>query len=253
MGDLHIEVPHSPVYGMKPVSFPSPKKHQQDLSTRGYPLQTKWTFWFDKKELVPPVVPTHGGVTDWQEQQQATTHYRDQLQRIGHFETIDEFTKLYAFLAQPSKVPTKSSNYHMFRHEIVPMWESYPQGGCWMIKIKKNPELLDRLWEQLVFATICEEFQEPNVVGIVLSIRAREDVLSVWNRDSNNQRAKAAIGERFKEILHLHPQVVIQYKHNKLSIKDGSTFRNAKNYVVQDDHPSNNNVHNNNQRYVEAQ
>jgi hypothetical protein len=40
------------------------------------------------------------------------------------------------------------------------------------------------------------------------------------------------ISERFKEILHLGGQVVIQYKHNKLSMKDGSTFKNAKNYVV---------------------
>ncbi|KAL0485977.1 translation initiation factor 4E [Acrasis kona] len=235
-------VPHSPVFvGQNKINFPvyainSPKsppnkarEATKDLSTLGYPLQTKWTFWFDKKTTASTAIPT-----TQREAQEQTAQYRNQLSKLGSFETIDQFTKLYAYLATPSSLG-KNVNYHMFRHEIVPMWESYPQGGCWMVKIKKNGELVDRLWEQLVFATICEEFQEPNVVGIVLSMRPREDVLSVWNRDSSNQRAKLAIGERFKEILHLGTHVVIQYKHNKLSIKDGSTFRNAKNYIVAED------------------
>ncbi len=104
-----------------------------------------------------------------------------------------------------------------------------------MVKIKKNPALLDRLWEQLVLAAICELFEEPNVVGVVLSIRSKEDVLSVWNRVSSNQRAKLAIGEKVKQILHLGPRSIIQYKHNKLSIKDGSTFRNTRLFIIEDE------------------
>lgn len=104
-----------------------------------------------------------------------------------------------------------------------------------MVKIKKNPGLLDRLWEQLILSAICELFDEPNVVGVVLSIRTKEDVLSVWNRDSSNQRAKLAIGEKVKQILHLGPRSIIQYKHNKLSIKDGSTFRNARLFMIEEE------------------
>jgi translation initiation factor 4E len=194
--DEEAEVPHSPVYLGK-TSFPSSPKtpltkareSQKELAPLGYPLQTKWTFWYDKKMHIPP--PTQP--LSQRELQEQTATYRNQLTKLGSFETIDQFTKLYAYLATPSALG-KNVNYHMFRHEIVPMWESYPQGGCWMVKIKKNGELVDRLWEQLVFATICEEFHEPNVVGVVLNMRPREDVLSVWNRDSSNQRAKLAIG-----------------------------------------------------------
>jgi translation initiation factor 4E len=104
-----------------------------------------------------------------------------------------------------------------------------------MVKIKKNPALLDRLWEQLIISAVCELFEEPNVVGVVMSVRSKEDVLSVWNRDSSNQRAKLAIGEKVKQILHLGPRSIIQYKHNKLSIKDGSTFRNTRLFIIEDD------------------
>ena len=72
-----------------------------------HPLQTKWTFWYDKKvlELDPA--------------QQATT-YREHLKKVGTFETVEQFAKYYAFLERPSSLP-KNSNYHLFRHEIVPM------------------------------------------------------------------------------------------------------------------------------------
>ena len=35
-------------------------------------------------------------------------------------------------------------------------------------------------------AVIGEMFEEPNVVGIGMAIRSREDLLSVWNEDNSN-------------------------------------------------------------------
>jgi translation initiation factor 4E len=35
-----------------------------------------------------------------------------------------------------------------------------------------------------LFACIGELFEEPDLVGVVLSSRAREDMVSVWNRDN---------------------------------------------------------------------
>lgn len=77
---------------------------------------------------------------------------------------------------------------------IILKFKSYPNGGCYIVKLKKKTELLDRLWEQLIFATIAEEFEEPDVVGVNVSIRSKEDVLSVWNKDVKNSRAMYAIG-----------------------------------------------------------
>ena len=65
--------------------------------------------WFDKK-----VVPTNPP------QPQAHTSYRDHLKKLATFETVEEFVEHYAFFERPSKLP-KNSNFHLFRHEIVPM------------------------------------------------------------------------------------------------------------------------------------
>lgn len=77
------------------------------------------------------------------------------------------------------------------------------------------------------------------MVGCVLSLRTKEDVLQVWNKNSNHQADKIHICDRFKWILHFGEGVVVQYKHNKLSIKDGSTFRNARTFMVSNSETSN--------------
>lgn len=43
-------------------------------------------------------------------------------------------------------------------------------------------------------ACVGESFEEPDVVGVALSIRSKEDVLSIWLRDSSNQIARIKVG-----------------------------------------------------------
>ena len=78
-----------------------------------------------------------------------------------------------------------------------------------------------------------------NVVGCVLSLRSKEDVLQVWIKNSNHHADRIHICDRFKWILHFGEGVIVQYKHNKLSIKDGSTFRNARTFLVSSSETSN--------------
>jgi translation initiation factor 4E len=87
------------------------------------------------------------------------------------------------------------------------------------------------MWQDLVFATIGEVFEEPDVVGISLCIRKNEDLISVWNSDSRNPDIKFNIAESMKKILDLEPDTVIEFKYHAESMKDLSTFRNAKAYV----------------------
>ena len=39
-----------------------------------------------------------------------------------------------------------------------------------------------------MLAVIGEMFEEPNVVGIGMAIRSREDLLSVWNEDNTIEK-----------------------------------------------------------------
>lgn len=65
-------------------------------------------------------------------------------------------------------------------------------GGKWIIRLRKG--IADRLWEDLMLALIGDQFDEKDYVcGCVLSVRAQEDIISVWNKDDSDVEAKARI------------------------------------------------------------
>jgi len=105
--------------------------------------------------------------------------------------------------------------------------KNFPDGGCWIIKIAKNNGLIDRIWEELLFAVIAEKFLDLDMVGIMVSIRAREDKISIWNRGSkvlNN-------GERLRKILNLDPETHLQYQSFSHALEVGATYRDAISFV----------------------
>ena len=78
-----------------------------------------------------------------------------------------------------------------------------------------------------MFAAICEAFEDPNVVGVMMARRNKEDMISVWNSANSSF---SSIGDKLREILGLDPSTIVEYKMHKQSL-DGSTFRNAQAYV----------------------
>ena len=79
-----------------------------------------------------------------------------------------------------------------------------------------------------MFAAIGEAFEDPNVVGVMMARRTKEDMISVWNSANTSF---STIGDRLREILGLDPTTIVEYKLHKQSLVDGSTFRNAQAYV----------------------
>ncbi len=96
---------------------------------------------------------------------------------------------------------------------------------------KKNP-ILSKLWETLLFGTVGEHFEENDVAGCVLAIRPKEDILSIWNKDNEaNPTVRFQIGEKLKALLTLDDNSTIEYKDNQSSMRDKSSFRNARPYM----------------------
>lgn len=100
-----------------------------------------------------------------------------------------------------------------------------------------------------LLASIGELFEDPNVVGVEVSIRSKEDGLSVWTR-TNHPELRQTIGfftsfaisvfstllivdarcrEKLKLMLGLDD---VMYKSNATSIKDRSTYKNAQKILV---------------------
>eukprot|EP01117_Protostelium_nocturnum_P019036 TRINITY_DN8130_c0_g1_i2.p1 TRINITY_DN8130_c0_g1~~TRINITY_DN8130_c0_g1_i2.p1 ORF type:complete len:205 (-),score=37.76 TRINITY_DN8130_c0_g1_i2:106-720(-) len=134
-------------------------------------------------------------------------------------------SRFYTRLAKIPQIP-KESNYHLFREGVIPMWETFPKGGCFIKKLKKTEDnTLTRLWEELMIATIGEQFEDPDVVGIVLSIRPKEDVISIWNKDNHNYTLRTKLSDVLRNVWGTEYYSGIEYKNHSVSIKDRSTYR----------------------------
>ncbi len=123
-------------------------------------------------------------------------------------------------------------NMYCFRAGEAPMWEKYPNGGVWILKLKKGSGVASKLWQDLLLGAIGEAFGEPSVVGVTLALRNKEDLLGVWNADNSNPAVRFAIGEKLKTLLNLPSErTLIEYKFHAMSITDKSSYVNADAFV----------------------
>ncbi|CAL1163848.1 unnamed protein product [Cladocopium goreaui] len=84
--------------------------------------------------------------------------YMEGLKQLGSFNTVEGFYRHYSFLLRPSELP-RDHNVLLFRKGYRPMWEEFPEGGCWIIRIKRkaSQNYVNRMWENLLLAFIGEE------------------------------------------------------------------------------------------------
>lgn len=200
-------VSESPLQAMESPAAPAepvPKTIVTLDSNGEHLLQSPWTFWFARK--MPKAHPS-------------PVNYAEHLQKIASFNTVESFYRTYVYIARPHDLP-KDSTFHMFKGDVVPMWESFPNGGCWSIKLPKKHPQLALIWEELVFYSVGEAIEEPDLVGIVLTIRAKEYTIAIWNADSQNPALRTRVAEKIKYYLRLDPATPIEYKPNSASLRN---------------------------------
>mmetsp|Transcript_5424 Transcript_5424/g.16184 ORF Transcript_5424/g.16184 Transcript_5424/m.16184 type:complete len:211 (+) Transcript_5424:44-676(+) len=115
-----------------------------------------------------------------------TEIYGSTIREIGTFGTVEDFWSYYNHLVRPNDLPT-NTQFFLFRDSVRPTWEdpANKNGGRWTIRLKKG--ICSRAFEDLAIAFIGEQFDGSEVVcGIALSIRFKEDVLSLWIRTSDD-------------------------------------------------------------------
>eukprot|EP00211_Chloroparvula_japonica_P014226 CAMPEP_0119128318 /NCGR_PEP_ID=MMETSP1310-20130426/6525_1 /TAXON_ID=464262 /ORGANISM="Genus nov. species nov., Strain RCC2339" /LENGTH=234 /DNA_ID=CAMNT_0007118649 /DNA_START=162 /DNA_END=866 /DNA_ORIENTATION=- len=197
--------------GQKETEKEKEKEKEAGEASGDLKFESEWTFWFDKS-------PKKASATD---------QFEASLTKLGSFNDVAGFWRVYCYLKSPSEI-SKNSSIRVFRGQDPPTWEKYPQGGCWTIRLAKG-DYLARIWEELLFAVIGERFEDLSVVGIVVNVRPKEDCVSVWIENSST---RFRIGERIKQILHLDTNTPIEFKAHSNSMKDRSTYRNSKTYVL---------------------
>ncbi|QDS68988.1 hypothetical protein FKW77_009274 [Venturia effusa] len=120
------------------------------------------------------------------------------------------------------------SDYHFFREGIRPVWEddANKKGGKWIMRLKKG--VCDRYWEDLLMAMVGDQFNEASdeVCGAVVSVRAQEDILSIWTKNDGGRNVK--IRETVKRVLNLPGDTNISWKSHDDSISQRSAIDQAR-------------------------
>jgi hypothetical protein len=112
------------------------------------------------------------------------------------------------------------------------MWESFPDGGCWTIKLNRGDERIQSSWENLVQGCLRYGLGSHNVAGIVLGSRPRDFSISIWLVSGKTSSHRFEILENLKTALRLREGDILQYKDFEESIRDDSTKINAITYRV---------------------
>ncbi|KDN43221.1 translation initiation factor eIF4e [Tilletiaria anomala UBC 951] len=161
---------------------------------------------------ISPTTPAPGA--------QAPSTWEAALRMLGAYNDVESFFATFSTLRRPSQLE-KSSNYHLFKDGIKPMWEDRrnAKGGKWTLTLKatNNPALLDRSWMWLVLALIGEELDPHDMItGAVVSVRAKGDRLSIWTRSKDDVNKLNDLARRFVSILDLEkePGVGLEFSYN---------------------------------------
>lgn len=75
------------------------------------------------------------------------------------------------------------------------------------------------MWESLLLGLISEQFEEPRVIGMALSLRTKERLLEVWLKDGQNEKVRSNVSNKLRQILNLDPDsITLYYKEHMKSI-----------------------------------
>ncbi|XP_022215315.1 eukaryotic translation initiation factor 4E1 [Drosophila obscura] len=175
-----------------------------------HPLEHTWTLWYLESDRSK----------SWEELQN----------EITSFDMVEDFWSLYTHIKPPSEIRF-GSDYSLFKKGIQPMWEDEANkfGGRWVITTGRRTKLeLDKLWLDVILILIGESVDHPDeICGAVINLRGKQNKISVWTANGQNESAVIHIGLKLREMLHL-PPLQMQYQLHKDSMtKQGSTVKSV--------------------------
>ena len=135
---------------------------------------------------------------------------------IAEFDSVEGFWQVYNHIRRANDIGGGSTELHLFRAGVKPVWEDKANqyGGKLLLRLTKG--LASHYWEALLLAIIGEQFdQGDEICGAVVSLRANEDIVSIWNRNADNQAAISRLRDNLKTLLELPSFVRLEYKKHE--------------------------------------
>lgn len=183
-----------------------------------HPLNNDWTLWYY----------SHNANMSWEEN----------LSEVVTFNTVEDFWGIYNHIELASDLREKC-DYSIFKKGIKPMWEDRAnvKGGRWIISFdakrrhKDSVNLgLDGYWIELLMCLVGEAFGEEygNVInGAVVSVRNRNDKISLWLSNYVDPEVVKNIGAVIKERLNLFNVCTIIFEAHEEAQKKSTKHSSA--------------------------
>ena len=196
-----------------------PEEEKKNNNIENMPLNSTWTFWYASRKEKDHHIP-----------------YCDRLKKIAEFNTLQDFFKFYLYLKPVNEID-RNVDIGLFKEEYQPLWESCPDSGCWLLRFKRTADLkeINLKWEKVLFSLISEQFEEPHMLGAVLSIRGRETIIEIWFNYFKFDKIKNMVAVKFGKLIlgnqnESESSTTLYFKDNSQSMLDKSTLRNAETY-----------------------
>ena len=195
------------------------KTSESIASEEKMPLNSTWTFWYASRKEKDHHIP-----------------YSDRLTKIAEFNNLQDFFKYYIYLKPVNEIE-RNVDIGLFKEGYKPLWESCPYSGCWLLRFKKTADLkeINLKWEKVIFSLISEQFDEPHMLGAVLSIRGRETIIEIWFNYFKYDKIKNMVAVKFGKLIlgdqnETEYSATLYFKDNSQSMLDKSTLRNTETY-----------------------
>jgi len=188
-----------------------------------YDTNGGWTVYWNPPTSIVHSTPKH----------QQNEEYLKSLREIGYFKNMLDFWPKVGTFQKPSRILHGMHNLMVFRKGLVPAWESFPEGGCWIVSWRRYDDdikKIDAIWETVMFGLASEGFGTSEVVGASLHIRETGYRVCIWNRDNRVQDARFVVADKLRMLLSIHPRKEIKYKFFARALEDGSTTARATPY-----------------------
>ena len=192
---------------------------ENEIKEEPLPLNCTWTFWYASRKEKDHHLP-----------------YSDRLTKIAEFSTIQDFFKYYLYL-KPVYEIERNVDIGLFKEGYKPLWECCPDSGCWLLRFKRTADLkeINLKWEKVVLSLITEQFDEPHMLGAVLSIRGRETIIEIWFNYFKYDKIKNMVAVKFGKLIlgdqnETEYSATLYFKDNSQSMVDKSTLRNTETY-----------------------
>ncbi len=100
------------------------------------------------------------------------------------------------------------TDFHLFKEGVEPKWEDpkCAKGGKWTFMVPKGNSRggLDDYWLHLLLGMIGEQFAEPSeVCGAVVSVRQKQDRISLWTRTADKESIQVTLGKQLKQVMNV--------------------------------------------------